>query len=158
MTYTNSKGSLPRNPLPQMSLVVEQNPVLRENLKSILETAGLACQEASDGHEALSIIHQQPSIGLILSDFQMPRLDGLQLLNKLKRSPKTKDIPFIFITSHSSFYFRNQAMRNGAVAILYKPYTNQELFQILNRTVFQQTNSSALSETPESRSEGQLVS
>ena len=65
MTYPNSKGSLSRNPRLPMSLVVDQDPVLRENLKRALKTAGLPCQDASEGHEALSIIHQLPTIGLI---------------------------------------------------------------------------------------------
>ena len=123
MTYSDTRTDFTHAPEHPTILVVENDPVLRELLKSIVETAGYICVEASEGQEALSIIYRHSTIGLILSDFQMPKLDGLQLLQTLKQTPETKNIPFILITGTSSVSLRKQAMRDGAVAILHKPFT-----------------------------------
>ncbi len=116
-------------------LVVENDPVLGDLWKTILETAGYTCVEARDGLEALSIIDRHSTIDIILSDFQMPKLNGLQLLQGLKHTQKTKCIPFILITGNLSFLLRKQALRNGAHAILHKPFTQYEILHILNRAL-----------------------
>ena len=135
MTYSDSSIDFPHAPGPPTILVVENDPVLRELLKSIVETAGYICVEAREGQEALSIIQRHSTICLILSDFQMPEMDGLQLLQTLKQTQKTRGIPFILVTGNSSIFLRKQAMRDGAFAILHKPFTQHELFHILNRAI-----------------------
>ena len=135
MTYSHSSIDFPHAPEPPTILVVENDPVLRELLKSIVETAGYICVEAREGQEALSIIQRHSTICLILSDFQMPKMDGLHLLRTLKQNSKARGIPFILVTGNSSISLRKQAMRDGAVAILHKPFTQHELFHMLNRAI-----------------------
>ena len=148
MTYSDSRFDFPHAPKPPTILVVENDSVLRDLWKTILETAGYTCVEARDGLEALSIINQPSTIDLILSDFQMPKLNGLQLLQGLKQTPKTKCIPFILLTGNLSFFLRKQALRNGAHAILHKPFTPYELLHILNRALSHQPKISSLLENP----------
>ncbi len=129
-------------------LVVENDSVLRDLWESVLVTAGYNYVEARDGLEALSFINRPSTIDLILSDFQMPKMNGLQLLQRLKQTPKTKCIPFILITGNLSFSLRKQALQNRAHAILHKPFTQYELLHILNRALSLQPNISALSAHP----------
>ena len=147
MTYSDSSIAFPHVPEPPTILIVENDSGLRNLLKSTLETAGYPCEIVKNGQEALSFIHQHSSTPLlILSDFQMPKMDGLQLLQTLKQTPKTRGIPFILTTGNSSVSLRKQAMRDGALAILPKPYTQLELLQILNRAIASPDEISVLSE------------
>ena len=145
MSYLESQPPLPPGPKPQTILTVENDSDLREQLKTTLQFGGYTCVEAEDGLEALSVLRRRPMIDLIISDFQMPKMDGLQLLRTIKQAPKTKAIPFLLSTGNSSFSLRKQAMQDGAFAILYKPYTPHELFHILNRVIFLQMKISVLS-------------
>ncbi len=129
----------------QTILSVENDPGLRTLLKTTLEYGGYTCVEAGDGLEALRVLSQHPTIDLIISDFEMPNMDGLQLHHALKLTPKTKATPFVLSTGNSSLPLRKRALRNGAVAILYKPYTLHELFHMLNRIIFLQSQNSVLS-------------
>ena len=146
MTYSDSTIAFPHSPELPTILVVENDPVRRNFLKNILEPAGYICEEARDGEEALSLIHQHPTTYLILSDFQMPKMNGLQLLQTLQNNPKTRGIPFILLTGNSSYSLRKQALRDGALAILYKPYTPPELLHILNRSISLHAKNSVLSD------------
>ena len=145
MTSSDSEGAFPQTLEPPTILVVENDPILRNLLKSILEPAGYSCEEASDGMEALALIHQHPTTYFILSDFQMPKMDGLRLLQTLQNNPKTRGIPFILLTENSSFSLRREALRDGALAVFYKPFTPPELLHILNRSISHLAKSSVLS-------------
>ena len=145
MTYSDSRIDFPHAPELPTILVVENDPVLRNLLKCVLETAWYTCVEAREGQEALSIIQRHSTICLILSDFQMPEMDGLQLLQTLKQTQKTRGIPFILVTGNSSIFLRKQAIRDGAFAILHKPFTQHELFHILNRAISLQSKISNFS-------------
>jgi two-component system chemotaxis response regulator CheY len=117
----------------QTILLVEDQPELRWMLKRLLESKGYGCLEAENGVEGLSVIDHHPSIGLILSDYLMPRMDGLLLLQALRQHPIKRRIPFILVTANSSGSLRDQALREGAFAILSKPYVHTELFQFLEQ-------------------------
>ncbi|MDH4192610.1 MAG: response regulator [Nitrospirota bacterium] len=145
MTDSEARIALAHVPQPPTILVVENDSVLRARIKSILETAGYTCEEAREGKEALSVIQRNSTAYLVLSDLRMPNMDGLQLLHTLQKNPDTKGIPFILITGNSSFSLRKQALRDGALAIIYKPYTPQELLHILNRSISLLPKSSVLS-------------
>lgn len=149
MYYAEPRIDFPHAVEPPTVLVVENDPVTRDLLKAILEAAGFSYEGARDSQEALSIINRGHStIGLILSDFQMPKLDGLQLLKMLKKTPKAKNIPFVLLTGATSVSLRKRAMLAGAVAILHKPFNLLEFFQILNRAINSQDDILALSKNP----------
>ena len=134
----DASDSLPSHqgpPKHQTILLVEDQPDLRQLLKRILEIKGYTCLEAKDGREALSILQQHPSIGLILSDYFMPGMDGLQLLQAFRQNPMNRKIPFILVTANWSDQLRHQALCEGAFAILAKPYLHDELFQLLEQGI-----------------------
>ena len=121
---------LPKN---QTIILVEDQSDIRWLLKRRLEMNGYTCLEAANGREALSLIQQHPSIRLILSDYLMPEMNGLQLLHLLRQDPMNRNIPFILITASWSNQLQHQGMNAGAFAILAKPYHHGELVQILEK-------------------------
>lgn len=77
---------------------------------------------AKDGKKAYSII-ENGSIDLVLSDWEMPEMDGLELLKQIKSNPSLKDIPFIMLTAHKDEKLNQEAINAGAVDFIVKPGT-----------------------------------
>ncbi len=117
----------------QTIILVEDQSDHRWLLKRRLEMNGYTCLEAANGREALPLIQQHPSIRLILSDYLMPEMNGLQLLQALRQDSMNRKIPFILITASWSDQLQHQGMSAGAFAILAKPYHHRELVQLLEQ-------------------------
>ncbi|KGK99398.1 chemotaxis protein CheY [Methanococcoides methylutens] len=80
-------------------LVVEDNSMNREFVVDLLEVEGHKVSQAENGFQALEFANKN-EFDLILMDIQMPKMDGLEVLQRLKSSEKTRDIPAIAITAH----------------------------------------------------------
>jgi CheY-like chemotaxis protein len=107
-------------------LVVDDAEEIRSIVKMLLEGAGHEVKEASDGIEALeSVAAGAPD--LILLDIAMPRLDGLETCRRLKASADTRDIPVVFLTSHSGLEEITTCFELGAVDFVKKPVSGAEL-------------------------------
>ena len=108
-------------------LIVDDEPDLRFILRQVLENDGFECLEARDGEHALEVLANHPNIALVLTDFQMPRMNGLQLLADLTAHPVLRGIPTIMVTSDYSPALFNQASLTGVKQVLYKPYVFSEI-------------------------------
>jgi two-component system response regulator FlrC len=111
-------------------LVVEDDPALREALTDTLEMAGYRAIAANDAEHALACL-ESSSPGLILTDVQMPGMDGHALLRALKaRHP---EIPVILMTAYGQIDRAVQAMRDGAADYLPKPFEPDNLLATVAR-------------------------
>ncbi|WP_445476384.1 response regulator [Methanococcoides methylutens] len=81
-------------------LVVEDNPMNMELTVVLLESWGYLVGQAEDGAQALMEV-RNGNYDLILLDMQLPRMDGLEVLENLKNDPETADIPVVALTAHS---------------------------------------------------------
>jgi len=81
-------------------LVVEDNPLNMELISDLLESYGYEVTGANDGEEALEIISGS-AFDLILLDMQLPKMDGLEVLENLKSNPATVDITVVALTAHA---------------------------------------------------------
>jgi len=114
----------------QLILVVEDDLDLREVIAETLEMEGIKVVQAADGEEAMSILEQKP-IALVVSDVNMPRVDGHQLLRQIVgRWPQ---LPVLIMTAYSSISSAVDAIRNGAVDYLAKPFTTEKLVDAVKR-------------------------
>lgn len=116
-------------------LVVEDAFSTRELERSILENHGYLVDTAVDGLDALSQITRN-SYDLILSDIDMPRMDGFQLCQTLRKSEAYKDIPFVILTSFQREEDRRKGLEVGASAYLVKGAFDQTyLLETINRLI-----------------------
>jgi two-component system phosphate regulon response regulator PhoB len=107
-------------------LVVEDDSAIREMLLFNLDRAGLEAVPATDGREArASLANVRPD--LILMDWMLPDISGLELTRQLKRDPETREIPIIMVTARVEEDDRVAGLDGGADDYLVKPFSPREL-------------------------------
>jgi chemosensory pili system protein ChpA (sensor histidine kinase/response regulator) len=110
------------------ALVVEDSLSARRSLVQLLEDSGWIVREARDGVEAAELIgKQRPAI--ILTDLEMPRMNGLELVSHLRAHEETSNLPIIMITSRSAGKHREMAENAGVDVYLTKPFMEDELME-----------------------------
>jgi two-component system, chemotaxis family, sensor kinase CheA len=128
-------GSAPAPP-PDKILVVEDSFTVRELQRSIFEAAGYRVATAEDGHDALAVLQRDPEIALVVSDLDMPGLDGLGLTRAVRADPDRSALPVIIVTARGSEQIRQQGMAAGASAFMAKAQFDQrELLATVGRLV-----------------------
>ncbi len=109
-------------------LVVEDSVTVRQTLTASLQRTGYSVIQARDGQEAAELLSQADRpIQLIISDVEMPRMNGFELLNFPQSQPHLQAIPMIMLTSRSSTKHQQLALGLGANAYLTKPYLEHQL-------------------------------
>jgi DNA-binding NarL/FixJ family response regulator len=107
-------------------LVIEDQPVMRENIALILELNGYEVFSAPDGKQGLQVARaQRPA--LILCDVMMPELDGYAVLAAIRAEPEMTGTPFIFLTAKGEKASVREGMNLGADDYLSKPVTEEDL-------------------------------
>lgn len=101
-------------------LVVDDELSVREILAEGLASFGFPTKSAADAREALEIV-QGEEIHLVLSDIDMPEMNGIELLKALKKAESS--VPFGFVTSEGTPEMREMAAENGALFLISKPFT-----------------------------------
>jgi two-component system, chemotaxis family, sensor kinase CheA len=121
---------------PDKILVVEDSFTVRELQRSIFEAAGYRVATAEDGHDALAVLQRDPEIALVVSDLDMPGLDGLGLTRAVRADPARSALPVIIVTARGSEQVRQQGMAAGASAFMAKAQFDQrELLATVGRLV-----------------------
>jgi DNA-binding NarL/FixJ family response regulator len=112
--------------MPLTILVAEDDPGTRLSISDYLELAGYLVVAAEDGHKALALIDQHPP-HLLVTDVTMPRLDGYELVNQVRRQPQFRLLPVIFLTARTRTEERIRGYQLGCDAYLAKPFELAEL-------------------------------
>ncbi|MDB5352169.1 MAG: response regulator with CheY-like receiver, AAA-type ATPase, and DNA-binding domain [Planctomycetota bacterium] len=121
---------------PLRILIVDDEPNVRLMFRTSLEQAGYALEEAIDGEDALER-HREAPADLILLDLQMPRLDGMATLRRLR--DEGQNVPVVIVTAHGSIPDAVAAMRLGAIDFLSKPLTPETLRKVVSEVVRRHT-------------------
>jgi two-component system chemotaxis response regulator CheY len=107
--------------LPTRALIVDDSQAMRRSVMFALQKIpGMVCVEAADGVEGLKKF-TEGRFDLVLTDINMPLMDGLKLVSHIRSDPKHKTLPIVVITTESATEDRNKAMSLGASAYLVKP-------------------------------------
>ena len=110
-------------------LIVEDNAVSREMLRVLLELGGYKVVCSEDGSDGfLKALTETPD--LIITDVEMPNIDGFSLLRLLRKEPKTANIPVIVFTAYTSIQ-EQSARKAGADDIAYKPINVDQLHNMI---------------------------
>jgi len=107
-------------------LIVDDSPWVRKMLKGLLDSWGYQVIEAEDGEQALEKL-QIETFDLLICDVVMPNKTGWEVLNVVKKNPKTQDIPVIMLTSMDKDSDMIQGYELGATYYMTKPFTKAQL-------------------------------
>ena len=116
-------------------LIVDDSINVRRYLSLTLEKAGYRVEQAKDGREAVDKLFAGLRVQAVISDVEMPRLDGYGVLEEVKEKSEFAELPIIMLTSRSNEKHRKLALNLGASAYFSKPYNEQELLQTLQELV-----------------------
>ena len=117
---------MPRGQTSKVIVIIDDDESLQDSLQDLIESAGLVARCFGSAEEFLgSDLHRRAAC--VIADIRMPKMSGLELQARLKE--EECDIPIIFITAYGNARMRIQAMREGAVEFLAKPFDHQLLLK-----------------------------
>lgn len=111
-------------------LLIEDNPIIRLSVSNLLRLRGFNVIEAKTGKVGLQLAKEQPP-DLILSDINIPQLDGYGVLEELRKDLITAKVPFIFVTAYECTPMCRCALQLGANDWITKPVNNDELLKAI---------------------------
>jgi chemosensory pili system protein ChpA (sensor histidine kinase/response regulator) len=115
-------------------VVADDSISVRKFVARMLEKAGYRVKAASDGLEASEIIGQF-GCHLVITDLEMPRMNGYELMDHLRQDPETRRIPVLVVTSRAGAKHRDRAMKVGASAFLTKPVQEDQLISTVENLI-----------------------
>jgi len=114
----------------QRIFLVDDDASLRATLRICVEAAGYQCIEAKDGHDALEWLEGH-LVDLMITDYQMPGITGLELIRPVKSQQKTKALPIIFYSGQLTADLKARALLTGASAVPEKPFSFPEFLHLI---------------------------
>ena len=113
-------------------LIVDDEYFLVETLKTRLEYAGYDVLTAENGADAVTTLEKEP-VDLIVMDYMMPVMDGVEATKKIKANKKWKGVPIIFLTARARPEDRKTVYASGAEDYLSKPFETDDLLAMMEK-------------------------
>jgi chemosensory pili system protein ChpA (sensor histidine kinase/response regulator) len=115
-------------------LIVDDSPSVRHLTSKVIKNAGWTAISAKDGLEALDVLQDLRELpDVILTDVEMPRMNGYELLASLKKQDNLQSIPVVMITSRANQKHRQKAIDLGVSDYLTKPFDDAKLIGIIRK-------------------------
>ncbi len=115
-------------------LAVDDSPSVRQMVKLTLTGAGYDIVEAGDGAEGLKKA-QATSLDMVVTDLNMPVMNGLGLIRELRKLPAYRGVPILFLTTESDPEMKKQAKAAGATGWITKPFQQDQLVAIVRKVL-----------------------
>ena len=115
-------------------LAVDDSSSLRQMVAFSLKAAGYHVVEAVDGQDGLDKAKLQ-AVDLVLTDQNMPRVDGLTLTQRLRAMPRLRGVPILILTTESSDEMKQAGRAAGATGWLVKPFDPPKLLEVIGRVI-----------------------
>ena len=115
-------------------LTVDDSPSIRQMIKVVLGPAGHTVIEAGDGAQGLEKAKSN-SLNLVITDLNMPVMNGLELIRALRALPALTGLPIVFLTTESSDAVKQEAKKAGATGWITKPFNQEQLLAVVNKLV-----------------------
>src|SRR5690349_5493729 len=116
-------------------LVVDDSPTIRQQIGRALGEAGFEVIEATDGVDGIDKIAGDKAIGIVILDINMPRMNGLEMLEKVKAETSNEGLPVIMLTSEGQKSLIERAKRAGAKGWIVKPFKTDLLVGAVRKLI-----------------------
>ena len=108
-------------------LVVDDSMIIRKQLGMVLSKQGYEVKEAGGAEAALELARSDEPIGLIISDVNMPGMNGLDMVEAIRKLEHRKSVPIFMLTTESTEHLQKEGMDKGATAWIVKPFNEEQL-------------------------------
>jgi len=109
-------------------MVVDDSAAMRRQLRNLLEVHDFSVMEATDGEEALRLLARNPLVRLVVTEYLMPGMDGLELVRAIRREHRKEDLAVIAVADMTEELLPSSFLKTGANDFLSKPFTNEEFY------------------------------
>ncbi len=120
--------------MPRTILTVDDAATMRKMISFTLKGAGHEVLEAGDGQEALTLLKTR-SVDLVITDVNMPNMDGITLTRNLRALPNFSRTPIILLTTESSPEKKAEGKSAGATGWIVKPFQQEQLLAVINKVL-----------------------
>lgn len=114
-------------------LVVDDSATVREQVARALSSAGFEVVEAHDGRAGADLIAKDATLSLVIADVNMPVMNGLEMLEEVRRSPATATLPVLMLTTEGQPALMRRAKAAGAAGWIVKPFQPPQLVAAAQR-------------------------
>lgn len=114
-------------------LTVDDSASVRQLVKFTLADAGYTVLEAIDGRDALTRL--TPDVSLVITDLNMPNLDGIGFIRNVRSNPAYKGLPILMLTTESQAERKQEGKAAGATGWIVKPFTTQQILNVVKKVL-----------------------
>ena len=115
-------------------LCVDDSASMRQMVKLTLSAAGYQIDEAGNGAEGLAKAQASPA-NMVLTDLNMPVMNGLDFIRELRKLPAYKGVPIVFLTTETDAAMKQQAKEAGATGWIAKPFQQEQLLAVVKKVL-----------------------
>ncbi|MEW6564195.1 MAG: response regulator [Spirochaetota bacterium] len=121
--------------MPKRILVVDDSAAIRQSITYVLQQGGYEVIEAKDGQDGLDTLTKMEMPDLIITDVNMPNLDGIGFIRRVREQIKFKFVPIVVLTTESQGDKMNEGKEAGATAWIVKPFNADKLLAVVKKVV-----------------------
>lgn len=114
------------------ALTVDDSKTMRDMVSFTLKNAGFEVIEAEDGKAALTVLGSSP-VDVIITDLNMPNMNGIELIRELRANPTYKFTPILMLTTESDDSKKGEGKAAGATGWIVKPFNPEKLVQVVSK-------------------------
>ena len=115
------------------ALIVDDSKTMRMILSRELKERNCEIREASNGKEGLAVLGQEGGWDFILLDWNMPEMNGIEFIHKVRANPALKSVPIVMVTTESSEEYKKASLEAGAACFISKPFRWEDLTAALDK-------------------------
>ncbi|MCA1950630.1 MAG: response regulator [Treponema sp.] len=121
--------------MPKRVLVVDDSAAIRQSITYVLQQGGYEVIEAKDGQDGLDTMARIEVPDLIITDVNMPNLDGIGFIRRIREQIKYKFVPIVVLTTESQGEKMNEGKEAGATAWIVKPFNADKLLGVVKKVI-----------------------
>ena len=118
--------------MPKKILLVDDSKTMRDMERFTLQQAGYVVAEAGNSADALTLVETE-NFDLVITDINMPGMNGIELVGELRKRPNCKAVPIIVLSTESEAGLKNEARQAGATGWIVKPFRPEALVKVVRK-------------------------
>lgn len=116
-------------------LIIDDSESIREVIASGLESAGYNVIKGINGEDGLKCLNENKSVDLVITDLNMPIMDGITFLKEVRKNAKYMYLPIIVLTTESQESKKMEAKNAGATGWIIKPFSSEKLISVIKKII-----------------------